>query len=133
MSFLDMDERLVELIGKGLVLTATPITDLKIPPLGTDLGIIVKFNGTFRYIFGDTFGGEFTTQDDMAGKEVNSRSNVMAVSTDDDFTDGITINYWFNDTTKARELVSSLKTDNVEMTTIPTAVPTATTDNRTTP
>ncbi|MGO9145345.1 MAG: NADP oxidoreductase [Desulfomonilia bacterium] len=40
MSFLDMDERLVELIGKGLVLTATPITDLKIPPMGTDLGII---------------------------------------------------------------------------------------------
>lgn len=40
MSFLDMDERLVELIGKGLELTATPITDLKIPPLGTDIGII---------------------------------------------------------------------------------------------
>ncbi len=40
MSLLDMDERLVELIGKGLVLTATPITDLKIPPMGTDIGII---------------------------------------------------------------------------------------------
>ena len=40
MSLLDMDERLLELINKGLVLTATPITDLKIPPMGTDIGII---------------------------------------------------------------------------------------------
>lgn len=40
MSFLDMDERLVELIHKGLEINATPITDLKIPDEGTDIGII---------------------------------------------------------------------------------------------
>jgi NAD-reducing hydrogenase small subunit len=40
MSFLDMDERLVELINKGLEINATPITDLKIPDEGTDIGII---------------------------------------------------------------------------------------------
>jgi NAD-reducing hydrogenase small subunit len=40
MSLLDMDERIVELVQMGLVLTATPITDLKIPAFGTDLGVI---------------------------------------------------------------------------------------------
>jgi NAD-reducing hydrogenase small subunit len=40
MSLLDLDERLVELISLGLELTATPITDLKEPPPGTDVGII---------------------------------------------------------------------------------------------
>jgi len=40
MSFLDMDERLVELINKGLEINATPITDLKVPDEGTDIGII---------------------------------------------------------------------------------------------
>ncbi|PMQ01032.1 MAG: NADP oxidoreductase [Dictyoglomus sp. NZ13-RE01] len=40
MSFLDMDERLVELINKGLELNATPITDLKVPDEDTDIGII---------------------------------------------------------------------------------------------
>lgn len=40
MSFLDMDEKLVELIKEGLELNATPITDLKIPDEDTDIGII---------------------------------------------------------------------------------------------
>ncbi|MGB9857133.1 MAG: NADP oxidoreductase [Dictyoglomaceae bacterium] len=40
MSFLDMDERLVELINKGLEINATPITDLKVPDEDTDIGII---------------------------------------------------------------------------------------------
>jgi NAD-reducing hydrogenase small subunit len=40
MSFLDMDERLVELVQMGLEITATPITDLKEPAPGTDLGVI---------------------------------------------------------------------------------------------
>ncbi|MCS6955034.1 MAG: NADP oxidoreductase [Candidatus Calescibacterium sp.] len=40
MSFLDMDEKLVDLIKKGMAFSATPFTDLKIPPHGTDIGII---------------------------------------------------------------------------------------------
>lgn len=40
MSILDMDERLVELINKGLEINATPITDLKVPDDDTDIGII---------------------------------------------------------------------------------------------
>jgi len=40
MSLLDMDERLVELINEGLEITATPITDLKIPAPGTDIGVL---------------------------------------------------------------------------------------------
>jgi len=40
MSFLDMDERLVDLIKKGMELSASPLTDLKVPPFETDIGII---------------------------------------------------------------------------------------------
>jgi NAD-reducing hydrogenase small subunit len=40
MSFLDMDERLVELIQRGIVITSSPITDLKVPQPGTDVGIL---------------------------------------------------------------------------------------------
>ncbi|MFN4220401.1 MAG: NADP oxidoreductase [bacterium] len=40
MSFLDMDERLVDLINKGLEFDASPFTDLKIPSEGVDIGII---------------------------------------------------------------------------------------------
>jgi NAD-reducing hydrogenase small subunit len=40
MSFLDMDERLVDLIKKGMVIDASPLTDLKIPREQVDVGII---------------------------------------------------------------------------------------------
>lgn len=40
MSLLDTDERLVELVQMGLVITATPITDLKVPAPGTDIGVL---------------------------------------------------------------------------------------------
>jgi NAD-reducing hydrogenase small subunit len=40
MSLLDMDERLVELLGK-VELTSSPITDLKVPPeSGVDVGVL---------------------------------------------------------------------------------------------
>lgn len=106
-----------QLTGKSAVTNSEPY-DVK----GTDLGIIVKYGDSFRYIFGDTFGGEFTSMDAMEGKNVNWRSNVMAVSTDTNFADGIAINYWINDTSPghAQELVSSLKINNQEMTVIPT-------------
>ncbi|MCX7871395.1 MAG: NADP oxidoreductase [bacterium] len=40
MSFLDMDERLIDLIKKGVVFSASPFTDLKIPEDDVDIGII---------------------------------------------------------------------------------------------
>lgn len=40
MSFLDIDEKIVDLIKKGVVFDASPITDLKIPSDDVDIGII---------------------------------------------------------------------------------------------
>ncbi len=40
MSFLDMDERIVDLINRGVVFDASPITDLKVPSEDVDIGII---------------------------------------------------------------------------------------------
>ncbi|MFW9923135.1 MAG: DUF4185 domain-containing protein [Candidatus Thorarchaeota archaeon] len=79
---------------------------------GTDLGIIVKHNSKYHFIFGDTFG--------LGG--LNWRSNTMAYSTDTDPSDGISLDGWIPHppTGLAKELISSLKEDNVEMTCIPT-------------
>ncbi len=81
---------------------------------GTDLGIIVKHNAQYYYIFGDTFSGS-----NMAG---NWRSNTIALSDDTDPSNGIMLNNWIitPGTSSAKELISSLKVDNVEMTCIPT-------------
>lgn len=81
---------------------------------GTDLGIIVKHNAQYYYIFGDTFSGS-----NMAG---NWRSNTIALSDDADPSNGIMLNNWIitPGTSSAKELISSLKVDNVEMTCIPT-------------
>lgn len=81
---------------------------------GTDLGIIVKHNAQYYYIFGDTFSGS-----NMAG---NWRSNTIALSDDADPSNGIMLNNWIitPGTSNAKELISSLKTDNLEMTCIPT-------------
>ncbi|MFX0091524.1 MAG: DUF4185 domain-containing protein, partial [Candidatus Hodarchaeota archaeon] len=82
---------------------------------GTDLGIVVKHNGVYRYIFGDTFGvGQFMV--------TNWRSNTMAYSEDTKASDGIMLKGWIRDplSGQAKELISSLKKDNIEMTCIPT-------------
>ncbi len=81
---------------------------------GTDLGIIVKHNNKYHYIFGDTFGNK---------SGLNWRSNTMAYSTDTDPSDGITIDGWIPSPLNgfAGELISSLKIDYIEMTSIPTA------------
>ncbi len=83
---------------------------------GTDLGIIVKHNSQYCFLFGDTFSS--TTS--MTG---NWRSNTMAISEDTDPSDGITIDSWILEpgTAFAKELIPSLKVDNVEKTCIPTA------------
>ena len=83
---------------------------------GTDLGIIVKHGTEYLFFFGDTFSS--TTS--MTG---NWRSNTLAISTDTAPSNGISLGEWIlNPTTGvAKELISSLKVDNVEMTCIPTA------------
>jgi hypothetical protein len=81
---------------------------------GTDLGIIVKHGSEFLFFFGDTF-----SSDSMTG---NWRSNTLAISTDTEPSDGISLDDWIVEPTTglAKELISSLKIDNVEMTCIPT-------------
>jgi hypothetical protein len=81
---------------------------------GTDLGIIFEHNSEHYFVFGDTFGCE--------SEYSNWRSNVMGHTMDSDASDGINLNNWIIDPTNARakELISSLKIDNVEKTCIPT-------------
>jgi hypothetical protein len=81
---------------------------------GTDLGISFNLEDKTYIAFGDTFVNE--------GMEGGWRSNVLAVTTDHDYTDGILFD---NMVTRpgmktAKELIPSRKTDNIEMTTIPT-------------
>jgi len=81
---------------------------------GTDLGIIVKHGTEFFFFFGDTF-----SSDSMTG---NWRSNTLAISTDTTPSNGISLDEWIVDPTTglAKELISSLKVDNIEKTCIPT-------------
>lgn len=100
-----------QLTGEDALIDSTPY-DVN----GTDLGIIMKHNSKYYYIFGDTLGcGSYLGN--------NWRSNTIAFSTDTDPSDGIAINGWIvNPTTGyAKELISSAKIDFVEMTCIPTA------------
>lgn len=80
---------------------------------GTDLGISVnKGDETFLF-FGDTFKNE-----DQTG---HWRSNVAAVTTDRDYSDGITFDRMITTGTGvAKELLRGKKTDGKEMTKIPT-------------
>lgn len=52
---------------------------------GTDLGIMINKGEKTFFFFGDTF-----SEQDMTG---NWRSNICAVTTDSDYTDGITFDY----------------------------------------
>lgn len=80
---------------------------------GTDLGIMINKGEKTFIFFGDTF-----SRQDMDG---NWRSNVCAITTDSDYTDGITIESMITgEDGNAKELLSSKKVDNVEMTKIPT-------------
>lgn len=100
-----------QLTGAAAVTDTTPF-DVN----GTDLGIILKHNGKYHYIFGDTFGCGLYMGN-------NWRSNTIAYSTDTDPSDGISLDGWIVEpgTGYAKELISSLKIDYVEMTCIPTA------------
>jgi len=84
---------------------------------GTDVGIMVARGVRMYFVFGDTFG-----LGGLGG--LHWRSNTMAYTVDTNPADGVPLTGWItNDSTGfAKELVSSLKEDNVEMTCIPTAV-----------
>ena len=67
--------------------------DMKAPDIcGTDLGTMAEIDGTIVVAFGDTFGW----QGDSCPKfGPNWRSNVIAMTTDKDPSDGIAIDGWF--------------------------------------
>ncbi len=81
---------------------------------GTDLGISFNLGDTTYIAFGDTFLHE--------GMQQRWRSNVLAVTKDTDYTDGILFDSMITvpGRTIAKELIPSRKIDNLEMTTIPT-------------
>ena len=82
---------------------------------GTDLGIPIydEANQKMYIAFGDTFSGN--------NQQGNWRSNIMAVTTDLDASDGITIDSFLNNNRPiAKEFIPSKKVNNLEMTTIPT-------------
>lgn len=86
---------------------------------GADLGSMTTMDGRTYFAFGDTFGKRPANPTGAGGE--NWRSNVMAVSSDTDPTDGITFDSWITgDDGKAGELLPSLKVDGEEMTKIPT-------------
>ena len=108
---------IAQLTGKGAI-NDSAAYDVK----GTDLGIPVKYQGQMRFLFGDTFGGDFTYWSNPNGNnDTHWRSNTMAYSTDTNASDGITIDGWVTNSSSglARELIPSLKND-VEVTCIPT-------------
>ena len=81
---------------------------------GTDIGLVFDRGDEIFFAFGDTFskpsfGGDW-------------RSNVLAVSSDRDASDGILFDRMISEKGKrtAKEIISSLKTDDGEKTTIPT-------------
>jgi hypothetical protein len=106
-----------QLTGVGALNNSEPY-DVK----GTDLGIIVKYQSRYHYIFGDTFGGGFVSMEDPnVNVNTNWRSNTMAYSSDSDPSDGIGIDGWITipNSSIAAELFGSRK-DSEETTCIPT-------------
>jgi len=80
---------------------------------GTDLGICIGKEDEIFIFFGDTFKHETM--------EGNWRSNVAAVTTDRDYTDGIAFDRMITTQTgTAKELLRGKKSDNNEVTKIPT-------------
>lgn len=85
---------------------------------GTDLGSMFDLDGTFYYVFGDTFGAGSTLPPE--GLTTNWRSNVVAYSTDTDPTDGIEFDGFFESNGVAKEIIPSNKIDGDHLTSIPT-------------
>lgn len=81
---------------------------------GTDLGVMFNKGDKTFIAFGDTY-----INTDHTGRW---RSNTLAITTDSDYTDGITIEQMITEqgSTDAREVIQSKKIDHIENTTIPT-------------
>ncbi len=78
---------------------------------GTDLGHSFEHDGALYMVFGDTFGPDQT----------DWRSNVMAVTTDDDPSDGLTFDRMIEDRPgHAKELIAQEAVPGDEVTIIPT-------------
>ncbi|MDF1603247.1 DUF4185 domain-containing protein [Nocardioides sp. YIM 152315] len=86
---------------------------------GTDLGSMFEAGGKTWFVFGDTFGQREPGLTGGGGTEW--RSNALAWTTDEDPTDGITLEgFVLDEAGRAAELIPSQKVDHVEMTAIPT-------------
>ncbi|WP_306893243.1 DUF4185 domain-containing protein [Agromyces albus] len=86
---------------------------------GTDLGSMFEADGRTWFVFGDTFGER--PGDAFGGTGGIWRSNVLAHSTDDDPSDGISLDGFVTDDLGwATEALPSKKVDGDEMTVIPT-------------
>jgi hypothetical protein len=86
---------------------------------GQDLGSMFEMNGKTWFVFGDTFGQREPGFTGGGGDEW--RSNALAYSTDTDLDDGVRLDGYITDERGwAKELLSSEKVDNSEMTVIPT-------------
>jgi hypothetical protein len=84
-----------------------------------DLGSMFEADGRVWFVFGDTF--EDRPADMTGGGGSSWRSNTMAWTTDDDPSDGITLDGMIVDPAgSAKELLSSKKIDGDEITVIPT-------------
>jgi len=105
-------QMICQLTGKDAVNDTRPV-DVN----GTDLGIMVYRGSKMYLVFGDTFG-----VGGLGG--IDWRSNTMAYTVDTNPADGVPLTGWILNTSNgfAKELISSLKQDNVEKTCIPTAV-----------
>ncbi|MEQ2527203.1 DUF4185 domain-containing protein [Robertmurraya yapensis] len=87
---------------------------------GTDLGSIFDMDGTFYYVFGDTFGSGSAVPPGT-GPSTNWRSNTVGFSKDMDPTDGIELDGFLADENgMAKELIPSKKTQGYHLTSIPT-------------
>ncbi|HEX2914773.1 MAG TPA: DUF4185 domain-containing protein [Chloroflexia bacterium] len=89
---------------------------------GTDLGLMWdNGNGRILMAFGDTYGQGWG-QCGAGPADADWRSNTIAVSSDIDPSDGVTISDMVQDKPgHAKEIIHSLKIDNLETTVIPTA------------
>lgn len=86
---------------------------------GADLGSMFNMGDKTYFVFGDTFG--YRKPGMTGGGGEDWRSNVLAVTHDNNPSDGITFDSFIADAKNhARELIPSLKQDNVEITRIPT-------------
>lgn len=97
-------------------------TDMRWQVDGTDLGLMWENQpGEVAVLFGDTFGKGWGPGG-AGGGDQDWRSNVLAYSTDQDLSDGLTLDTFVQDSRcHAAELLDSRKLKNFEITTIPTS------------